>query len=86
MTIHHTLKLYNTFGEDENGSFLYLATDSWKVIDATAEKWPPWLRSRLNSQGDHVVRSVRWVPAHLLDNHHRINLEAIVDVLAMSQC
>ena len=71
-----------------NISHVYVATDSWRIVDAMAEKWPSNLMSRVRSQGPHVVRSVRWVPAHLLEpeNHHRVNLEALVDILAMSQC
>ncbi|CAB9496255.1 glycosyltransferase family 15 protein [Seminavis robusta] len=69
-------------------SFVYLATDAWRVIDAIQDNWDASLRSRIHSQGDHVVRSVRWVPAHMLepDNRHRVNLEALVDTLAMSRC
>lgn len=68
--------------------YVYLATDAWRVLDAIAENWPESLTSRIRSQGDRVVRSVRWVPAYLLepDNHHRVNLEALVDILAMSGC
>ena len=69
-------------------SFVYLATDSWRVIDSIQDHWPADMTSRIRSQGNHVVRSVRWVPAHLLEpeNHHRANAEALVDILAMSQC
>ena len=69
-------------------SHVYLATDSWRVMDAISENWSTNLTSRIRSQGERVVRSVRWVPAHLLEprNHHRVNLEALVDILAMSKC
>lgn len=69
-------------------SHIYLATDSWRVVDAISENWPSSLTSRIRSQGERIVRSVRWVPAHLLepDNHHRVNLEALVDIMAMSKC
>ena len=80
--------MYSNKESPTKSSHIYLATDSWRVVDKISESWAPSLTSRIRSQGDRVVRSVRWVPAHLLepDNHHRVNLEALVDILAMSKC
>jgi hypothetical protein len=73
---------------DNSQSFVYLATDAWRVMDAIQENWDEAIRLRIRSQGDLVVRSVRWVPPHMLEpeNRHRVNLEALVDILAMSRC
>merc|ERR1712232_1438612 len=38
------------------------------------------------TQGPYVVRSSWKWPAHMLENHHRTNSEALVDILAMSKC
>jgi hypothetical protein len=70
------------------GKYIYLSTDSWRTWDDIHEKWPESVRDFIKTQGDYVVRTVRYLNVYDLepDAHHRINSETLVDILAMSKC
>lgn len=67
------------------GQCVYAATDSISAMEYIAKKWP---KHATRTQGPCLVRSSKNVPVALMDeeNHHRVNSEALVDVLAMSKC
>lgn len=75
------------------GQCIYLATDSRSALNFLSKQ----LESenvtssiRLFHQGDQVVRSSKgrnreWLP-HFYASHHRVNAEALVDILALTRC
>ena len=69
------------------GTCIYLATDTYKAIKYIHNNFPESITSILRTQGDNIVRSEggEW-PTHMLDDHHRVNAETLVDVLALSKC
>ena len=68
------------------GTCIFVATGSWHVVD-WLETLPAEINGKIIWQGSNVVRSVRDLPLHHLEERrHRINSEAFVDVLGMSRC
>jgi hypothetical protein len=67
------------------GKCVYVATDSLTAMEYVAKKWP---KPATRTQGLNVVRSAKNVSVAYMDEeqHHRINSEALVDILAMSKC
>jgi hypothetical protein len=74
------------------GNTIYVATDSHRALQYVQTTCPEPVKSRIRSAGRYVVRSrmssphMDSVPTHLLENHHRVNAETLVDVLALSRC
>jgi hypothetical protein len=74
------------------GNTIYVATDSHRALQYVQTTFPEPVTSRIRSAGRYVVRSrmssphMDSLPTHLLENHHRVNAETLVDVLALSQC
>lgn len=68
------------------GKHIYIASDFRPSLEYVMEHFPSPIREMIRTQGPFVVRpSWKW-PAHMLEKHHRVNSEALVDVLAMSKC
>jgi len=68
------------------GKHVYLASDTTRPIEYIMEHFPSTITSMIRTQGSFVVRSSWKWPAHMMEDHHRTNSEALVDVLAMSKC
>jgi hypothetical protein len=74
------------------GNTIYVATDSHRALQYVQTTFPEPVKSRIRSAGRYVVRSrmstphMDSLPTHLLENHHRVNAETLVDVLALSKC
>jgi len=68
------------------GKDIYIASDSRRSLEYIMEHFPPNVQRMIRTQGSFVVRSSWKWPAHMLEKHHRVNSEALVDVLAMSKC
>jgi hypothetical protein len=74
------------------GTRIYVATDSHRALQFVRSSFPEPVRSRMLSAGRYVVRSQYSsphrdsLPTHLLESHHRVNAEALVDILALSKC
>ncbi|KAL3918245.1 MAG: hypothetical protein SGILL_004329, partial [Bacillariaceae sp.] len=76
---------FNAFAR-AGGREIYIASDSHKTIEYINEHFPASIRRMIRTQGQYVVRtSWKW-PAHMMEDHHRVNSEALVDILAMSKC
>ena len=71
---------------EAGGNCIYIATDSWRVLRYIEKNFPSDITRLIRTQGDHVVRTTKEWPLHMIDNHHRVNSEALVDILAMSKC
>jgi hypothetical protein len=72
--------------ERAGGRCVYVATDSHRALRFLRKSWPERWTRMLRSQGDKVVRTNKDWPAHYLEDHHRVNAEVLVDILALSQC
>lgn len=72
--------------ERAGGRAVYVATDAQRPLQFMFKNYPSATRL-IRTQGDHIVRSVsgEW-PTHILDDHHRVNSETLVDILALSKC
>ena len=71
------------------GEVIYLATDSRTALQHIFNEYPE-IAKHIRSQGKYVVRSSKgrareWSP-HFVEEHHRVNSEALVDTLALSKC
>ena len=71
------------------GRMIYLATDSRTVMQHLFNTYPD-LTKAIHTQGRYVVRSSKgrakeWSP-HFIEDHHRVNSEALVETLALSKC
>ncbi len=71
---------------EHGGGSIFVATDSSLVIDEIRSRWPSDITS-------HVVYQVGTILSHndtatfeLGISHHRINVEALTDILALSKC
>jgi len=73
--------------EKAGGQSVYVASDSHRALQNMNNTLPERLTKLLRSQGPYVVRSTKldW-PAHYIEDHHRVNSEVLVDVLALSKC
>ena len=68
------------------GKHIYIASDSSRPLEYIMEHFPSNIQKMIRTQGPYVVRSSWKWPPHMLENHHRTNSEALVDILAMSKC
>lgn len=69
------------------GQSIYLATDTQRPLQYIAKSFPDRLKNMIRTQGDHIVRSTTGdYPTLMLDDAHRVNVETLVDVLALSKC
>jgi hypothetical protein len=73
--------------ERAGGRCIFLASDSHRTIQFVTKNFPQNITDLIRSQGRFVVRSSKldW-PAHYLEEHHRVNSEVLVDILALSKC
>jgi hypothetical protein len=73
--------------ERAGGRCIFLASDSHRTIQFVTKNFPQKISNLIRSQGRFVVRSskIDW-PAHYLEEHHRVNSEVLVDILALSKC
>jgi hypothetical protein len=71
--------------EKAGGRAVFVASDSHKVLQYINNTYPDRLTNLIRSQGPYVVRSTNW-PAHYIEDHHRVNAEVLVDILALSKC
>jgi Glycolipid 2-alpha-mannosyltransferase len=69
------------------GRIVFVATDTQRPLRYMLKQFPSNLTRMIRTQGNHIVRSTNgdW-PTHILDNHHRVNSETLVDILALSKC
>ena len=84
-----TAKGYQPYLEEfvrGGGNSIYIATSSSRALRYVDKTFPSNITSLIRSQGDQVVRTSKDWPLHMIDNHHRVNSEALVDILAMSKC
>ncbi|GKY97726.1 hypothetical protein MPSEU_000730800 [Mayamaea pseudoterrestris] len=68
------------------GQSIYLASDSHRAIQYVIKSLPKEVAKFIRTQGSNVVRTYKEYPTHFLDDHHRDNSEALVDILALSKC
>jgi hypothetical protein len=73
--------------EKAGGRAVFVASDSHKALQYINNTYPDRLTNLIRSQGPYVVRSTKlsW-PAHYIEDHHRVNAEVLVDILALSKC
>jgi len=72
--------------ERAGGRVVYIATDSHRALKYIEKDFPDSLKELIRTQGRFVVRSFKEYPTHFLEDHHRVNSETLVDILAMSKC
>lgn len=70
------------------GARIYIVTDTQRPLQYMTKNFPKQITRLLRSQGDHIVRSPvggrgEWSRFEL-DEHHRVNSEILVDILALS--
>lgn len=67
---------------------IYIATDSAVVLEEIYQTWPSFVTERIVTQPFVKALSRNRTAAFDLSNvgHHRTNLEALTDILALSQC
>ncbi|KAG7346501.1 glycolipid 2-alpha-mannosyltransferase [Nitzschia inconspicua] len=68
------------------GKWVYLATDSHKVMQHIQASWPRHVKKVIRSMGDDVVRSNDFQAVFDIGSHHRTNTEILTEILALSQC
>jgi len=72
---------------NNGGSYIYLATDSSKVVEKILENWPAKVTDHLVHQPSVLARSSNETAAFDLGvSPHRSNVEALTDILALSKC
>ncbi len=72
---------------ENRGRSIYVATDSTRVIDSILETWPENVVSHVIYQGSVLGRSTNTTAAFDIGvSHHRTNVEALTDVLALTKC
>ena len=69
------------------GRDIYIASDTQRPLQYMFKHFPKNVTDLIRTQGDHIVRSTtgEW-PTHILDDHHRVNSETLVDIVALSKC
>ena len=69
------------------GRAIYIASDTQRPLQYMYKTFPKNITDLIRTQGDHIVRSTTgdW-PTHILDDHHRVNSETLVDIVALSKC
>ena len=70
---------------DAGGWSIYVASDSHRALHYL-EKHFSDNGTHIRTQGRFVVRTQKDSPTHILDQHHRVNAETLVDILALSRC
>jgi hypothetical protein len=68
------------------GQWVYLATDSGRVMDHVQQVWPNDVTNRIRTMGANVVRSNDDKAVFDIASHHRTNTEIFIEILALSQC
>ena len=68
------------------GKSIFLATDSHRALQYIEKNFPGYLLEMIRTQGKYVVRTTKDWATHFIEDHHRVNSEALVDILAMSRC
>lgn len=68
------------------GNCIYIASDSHRTLQYIQRNFPEEITSRIRTQGNHVVRTFKESPTHTVGEHHRVNSETIVDILALARC
>jgi len=74
---------------EAGGQHIYVATDSGAVIDEIRSKWPSNISKRVRQmENDDVTRSRNDTAVFDMvgSSHHRTNVEALVEILALSKC
>ena len=80
------LPYLKAFVQASSGS-IYVASDTFRPIRYMQKNFPAEITDRFRSQGTSVARSSGTeTPVHMMDSHHRVNSEMLVDILALSQC
>lgn len=78
--------------ERAGGQVVYIATDSNRILHYIEKNYPDRLSKIIRTQGrwvvraDKAIRGKREFPTHFIEDHHRVNSETLVDILAMSRC
>lgn len=69
------------------GKMIYVASDSHRALQFLKSQLPDIIINLIQTQGTHVVRSTKldW-PLHMIGDHHRVNAEVLVDIIALSRC
>jgi hypothetical protein len=68
------------------GKWIYLATDSGRVLEEVRKEWPRYLQPKIRTMGDNVVRSNDEKAVFDIASHHRTNTEILIEILALSTC
>lgn len=68
------------------GSWVYLATDSAKVVEHVKTQWPKYLQDKIRSIGDDIVRSNDNQAVFDIASHHQTNTEILIEILALAKC
>jgi len=68
------------------GSWVYLATDSAKVIQHVKTKWPQDIQERVRSIGENIIRSDDQKAVFDIASHHQTNTEILIEILALAKC
>lgn len=86
VTAENYLPYLRAFVQYYNGP-IYVATDSSKPLRYMTKNFPPEITQRFRTQGPMAALSPTPDTAlHMMDGHHRINSEMLVDVLALAKC
>ena len=68
------------------GSWVYLATDSGKVVEHVKTSWPGHIRERVRTIGDDIIRSNDQHAVFDIASHHQTNTEILIEILALAKC
>ncbi|CAB9521584.1 Glycolipid 2-alpha-mannosyltransferase [Seminavis robusta] len=70
------------------GNFMYLATDSTKVLNEVNTQWPAYVRERIRTIGDNVIRSSDEQAVFDIgdSSHDRTNREILIEIVALANC
>ena len=71
---------------ENGGGSIFVATDSSLVIDEITSTWPTVTTSHVVYQGGTILSHNDTVPFELGPSAHRTNVEALTNILALSQC
>ena len=71
---------------NSGGRWVYLATDSEKVIRHIKTRWPDNVLKAIRSMGDDVIRSNDMQAVFDIGSHHRTNTEVLVEIISLSYC
>ena len=71
---------------EAGGKWIYVATDSGKVLEEINTKWPTNVQNRIRTIGDNVVRSNDKQAVFDIASHHRTNTEILIEIQALANC